>query len=149
MKVTHSGTTYDCALAIKCENDCYIKLYDENGAEIASFHGIADFSEYTISGGSFADPCECEMPVKLSTYSIGGRTISPAAWTLAESGMYYHEIAHPLISENEATCDILLKFAKGTSFNYDAAQASGKLILYVSEIPAADIVIDSIRITRV
>lgn len=148
MQLIHSGTTYECAVAVKCADDKYIKLYDENGAEIASFYNISDFSEYTISGGYFVAPCDCNMPIPLSMYSIGGRTIKPSDWMLSDTGLYFYEIESSLISSNKTTCNIMLFFASGTELNYDAAQISGKIVLYISEIPENDVVIESIHITR-
>lgn len=150
MKVTHSGTTYECSTAIKCVNDRYIKLYDENGVEIAAFHDISDFSEYEVSGGSFKDPCSCIMPIALSTYVIGGKTIKYDEWILSDDNTkYYHEIESALISGNENTCDVLLSFAPGTEFSYSATQEDGKIILWTDAAPLYDVVINRILITRV
>ena len=146
--ITHCGASYECAVAVKCENDKYIKLYDESGAEIASFNGISDFADFSISGGSFVAPCDCAMPIALTTYVIGGRTIAPGDWLLSDDG-YYYEIACNLISGNATTCDILLIFEPGTEFEYSATQAEGKIILSTEAAPLYDIVIDSIQITRV
>lgn len=149
MKVTHSGTTYDCDVAVKCENDKYIKLYDANGVEIASFHDISDFSEYTISGGSFIDPCDCSMPIKLNTYIVGGCTIPSNAWILSEDETeFYFEIENALISSNEETCDIMLHFAEGTEITYNATQEGGKIVLHTTAAPLADVVIERMQITR-
>jgi len=147
MKVTHSGVTYDCSVAVKCENDKYIKLYDADGVEIVSFHNIADFSDYTISGGSFVEPCDCTLPIKVSKYIIGGRTINTSNW-IASDGKYIYEIESDVISGNATTCDILLLFAKETSLAYEATQEDGKLTLSTYAAPTSDIVIDSIQITR-
>lgn len=150
MQVIHSGVTYECNVAVKCENDKYIKLYDANGVEIAAFHNISDFSEYEISGGSFIAPCDCETPIVLTTYVIGGRTIAADAWILSEDGTKYsYEIENALISGNATTCDILLLFAKDTALEYEATQEDGKIILSVAAAPLYDVVIDSIQITRV
>lgn len=150
MKVTYCGTTYECDTAVKCENDNYIKLYDSNGVEIAAFIGIADFSEYTISGGSFIAPCNSEMPIALTAYAIGGRTISTNDWTLSEDeASYYHEIESGLISANTTTCNVMLLFAQGTELEYTATQEAGKIVLHTEAAPIDDIVIDSIQITRV
>lgn len=148
MQVTHSGVTYECEVAVLCEDDKYIKLYDANGAEIASFSGITDFDEYTTSGGDFVAPCDCHVPIPLTMYSIGGRTIAPENWNLADDGKYYYEIASALISANLTTCNIMLNFASGTNFAYTATQESGKIVLCVDAIPENNIVIDSIHITR-
>lgn len=150
MNVKHSGVTYECHVAVKCENDNYIKLYDENGVEIASFHDISDFSEFTISDGDFIAPCDCTMPIAQSAFSIGGRTITTNDWILSESGdSYYYEIESDLISDNTTTCNILLLFAEGTSLSYTGTQEAGKIVLSVSAAPLADIVIESIQIIRV
>ena len=148
IKVTHSGETYDCAVAVKCVNDNYIKLYDESGVEIAAFHNISNFSEYTISGGSFISPCDCSVPIPLTTYSLGGRTITSNDWILADS-RYYYEITSGLISANVTTCNILLLFAQGTELAYEASQEAGKVVLYVDAAPLYDVVIEGIQITRV
>lgn len=148
MKVVHSGVTYDCSVAVKCEDDKYIKLYDANGVEIAAFLNISDFAEYTISGGSFVAPCDCSMPIKTTNYVIGGRTIKTSDWT-ASNGRYYYEIENDLISANTTTCDILLLFAKGTSLTYEATQETGKIVLSTASAPASNIVIESIQITRI
>ena len=150
MNVTHSGVTYECEVAVKCENDRYIKLYDASGAEIISFHGISDFAEFEIFGGDFIAPCDCSMPIPLATYAIGGRTITINDWILSEDATnYYYEIESGLISGNAATCDILLIFAPETDLSYEATQTEGKIVLSVAAAPLADIVIESIRITRV
>lgn len=150
MKVIHCGTEYECAVAVKCECDNYIKLYDENGVKIASFNHISDFADYEISGGDFIAPGNCSLPIELTTYVIGGRTISAEDWILSEDGAgYYYEIANNLISSNITTCDILIVFADGTDLDYTATQEAGKIILHVSAAPLADIVINSIHVTRV
>ena len=148
MRVTYGSTVYECNVAVKCESDKYIKLYNENGEEIAAFYGIADFSKYTISGGSFVSPNDCVMPIPLTAYAIGGRTIGKNSWTNS-NGRYSYEIEHELFSANSATCNILLFFVDGTELEYEAAQENGKIILYTDAKPETDIVIDSIQITRV
>lgn len=149
MKLTHSGVTYECETAVKCENDKYIKLYDASGVEIASFIGIADFSAYSISGGSFIDPCNCSKPIPLSTYAIGGRTIATEDWLLASNNKFYYEIKSDLISENKTTCNVALLFAEGTELEYTTKQEAGKIVLYTDAAPLADVIIESIQITRV
>ena len=147
MLLTHCGATYECHVAVKCENDNYIKLYDANGMEIAAFHNISDFSEYEISNGDFISPCDCSFPVKLSAYSIGGRTIATSDWIqTTDAQKYYYEISNALISSNITTCNIMLFFAAGTEFAYEATQEQGKVVLYTENIPDSDIVIDSIQI---
>lgn len=148
MKVTYGGTTYECDVAVKCEEDRYIKLYNENGVEIAAFYGIIDFDKYTISGGTFVDPCNSEMPIPLATYAIGGRTIKPSDWH-PFGGQYIYEIYSKLISGNDTTCNILLLFAPGTNLSYEATQGNGKLILHTQSIPKNEIIIKSIQITKV
>lgn len=148
MKVFHNDVSYDCAVAVKCEYDKYIKLYDANGVEIAAFHDISDFSQYTISGGSFIDPCACSMPIALTAFSIGGRTIRTNDWTLS-GNKYHYTISSGLISANETTCNILLLFAPGTELSYTASQEAGKIVLSTPAAPIADVVIESIQISRV
>lgn len=146
--VTHGGASYECAIAVKCTYDGYIKLYDENGVELVAFNGITDFSDYTISGGSFSDPCACAMPISLSAYAIGGRKIKATDWILADNGSYYYEIESDLISGNENTCNIMLHFAAGTELYYTAEQEENKVILRVSAAPLYDVTIDNIHVTR-
>lgn len=148
MQIIHCGITYECAVAVKCTNDKYIKLYDANGVEIAAFHNISDFSDYTISGGSFVAPCDCATPISLSGFAIGGRTIAKSDWILANDGRYAYEINNNLISGNVTTCNILLFFAEGTELEYKATQEEGKIILYTSNAPQNDIVLNSIQILR-
>lgn len=149
MKLIHCGVTYECDVAVKCENDNYIKLYDANGAEIAAFHNISDYSDYELSGGSFVFPCDCTFPIALSVYSIGGRTITTNDWNLTEDeSKFFYEINNDLISSNVTTCDIYLHFAKGTELEYEATQESGKIVLYTDAAPIDDVVIERIQITR-
>lgn len=150
IKVTHSGTTYTCETAIKCTSDKYIKLFDANGVEIVSFEQITDFSEFTISGGSFTDPASCEKPIMLTTYVVGGKTIQTNDWTQDKTGEFIYEIQNNLISANENTCDILLIFGnKHLNFEYYGRQEDGKLILSTPTKPGSTIYIKSIQITRV
>ena len=148
MKVIHCGTEYECSVAVKCESDRYIKLYDENGAKIASFNHISDFADYEISGGSFVAPCDCTMPIELTTYVIGGRTIATDDWILNES-QYCYEIQSNLISANATTCDVLIIFAQGTELEYTTKQEAGKIQLLASAAPLSNVTIESIHITRV
>lgn len=74
--VTHCGESYVCTTAIKCENNKFIKLYDENNVEIVSFYNISDFSDYEISGGSFTAPDDCFAPIPVSLYKIGGKVVA-------------------------------------------------------------------------
>lgn len=148
MQVTNSGVTYDCSVAVKCETDKYIKLYDANGVEIVSFENISDFSKFTISGGSYTAPSSCNVPLELTTYVIGGKTITPSNWT-SSNGKYTYTISNGLISANTTTCDILLVFAKGTDLEYTATQAAGKITLTVNTKPTSNVVIESIIISRI
>lgn len=148
MKLIHSNEEYECSIAVKCESDKYIKLYDANGAEIASFNHISDFSEYTLSGGYFIAPSSCNTPIELTTYVLGGCAIAPDDWELAD-GKYKYTIRNDSISANTTTCDILLIFAKDTQLTYQATQANGEITLSVDMKPTTDIVIDSIIITRI
>lgn len=150
MQILYCGITYECDVAVKCADDNYIKLYNSNGVEIASFHNISDFSAFEISGGSYIAPCDCTFPIVLTVYTIGGRTIAPEDWILSEDeSKYYYEIESNLISANATTCNILLSFAPGTEFEYEATQAAGKVILFVDAAPLFDVVIEGIQITRV
>ena len=149
MQVTHDGVTYDCKVAVKCENDNYIKLYDATGAEIVSFSGISDFSTFTIAGGSFVAPCDCDLPISLSAYAIGGKTITTNDWILSDDEeFYYYEIESNLISANATTCNVMLLFAQGTELEYTATQEAGKIVLHTEAAPIDDVVIESIQIIR-
>lgn len=149
MIVSHNGTNYECAIAVKCEDDNYIRLFDTNGAEIITFYSISDFTEYTITEGSFTDPSLCALPIPVSSYVIGGRTIPADAWEAGEDGKYYYSIENDVISANVATCNIVLFFAPGTDFEYTATQQTGKIVLCVASAPTSNIVIDSIQVSRV
>lgn len=148
MQLKHCGTIYECAVAVRCTADKYIKLYDENGVEIASFYNISDFSDFTLEGGSFSAPCAHNLPILLSTYSIGGCEIKKSDWQEKSDKKYYYEITNKLISGNTKTCNITLYFAAGTNLNYSAMQENGKIVFCVDFIPENDIVIDNIIITR-
>ena len=149
MILIHCGTSYYCDVAVKCENDRYIKLYKE-GVEIVAFHNISDFSDFEISGGSYISPCDCVMPIPLTAYAIGGRTITTDDWILSEEeNKYHYEIESDLISGNTTTCNILLLFAQGTELEYEARQEDGKVILITDAAPLYDVVIEGIQITRV
>lgn len=148
MILTHSGESYECDVAVKCEYDNYIILY-KNGAEIAAFNNISDFTDYVLSGGSFIAPRDFSMPIHLSVYTIGSRTISVSDWVLSEDGtQYYYEIASSIISGNTTTCNVFLLFAQGTELEYTSKQESGKITLYTEEAPLAEVVIDSVQIFR-
>ena len=150
MKLTHSGVTYDCAVAVKCESDKYIKLYDAAGAEIASFNGISNFADFTLSGGSFVAPNNCALPIPLTTYAIGGRTITTNDWIQSSADGYYYEITSDLISQNATTCNVVLLFAQGTELSYTARQEAGKIKIITGETaPLYDVVIEGIQILRV
>ena len=149
MQLTHDGVTYQCAVAVKCESDRYIKLYDAKGVEIISFSGINDFSNFTVVSGSFVAPSECALPISLSAYTIGGKTITTNDWILSDdSTSYYYEIESNLISANTTTCNVMLLFAQGTEFEYTATQEAGKIVLHTEAAPIDDVVIESIQITR-
>lgn len=148
IKITHCGMEYSCATAVKCTSDKYIKLFDENGVEIVSFDNISDFEEYTISGGSFTDPAACSVPLKMTTYVIGGRTILVSDWKEV-IGNYVYEIEHELFSQNKATCDIFICFGTNYDFDYIATQENGKIKLTTFQKPEEDIVITSIQVSKV
>lgn len=148
MIVKHSGINYECETAVKCTNDNYIKLYTD-GKEVAAFYDISDFTEFEASGGSFIEPCDCGNPILLTTYVVKGCRITAADWATAADGRFYYEITNALISGNPTTCNIMLFFAEGTNLTYDGEQHDGKIILYTTAAPLADVVIDSIQITRV
>ena len=127
----------------------YIKLYNDSGVEIAAFYNISDFSKFAITGGTFVDPCGCAMPIPLSIYSVGGRTITTNDWILSEDEtFYYYEISHDLISANATTCNVMLLFAQGTELEYTATQEAGKITLHTEAALIDDVVIESIQITR-
>ena len=148
MIVKHCGINYECDVAAKCTSDNYIKLY-KDGKEIAAFYNITDFTDFEISGGSFVAPCSGGNPILLTTYVVKGCTITAADWQTAADGRFYYEIENALISGNETTCNIMLFFAEGTNLVYDGEQHDGKIILYTTAAPLADVAIDSVQITRV
>lgn len=49
--VVFNGKSYECARAVKGVD--YIKLYDENNAQIIAFWGISDFSAFTLTEGEW------------------------------------------------------------------------------------------------
>ena len=53
-KVTYKNLTYTCTTALKGAD--YVRLLDSTGTCIASFDGIKDFTEFTISSGSWTTP---------------------------------------------------------------------------------------------
>lgn len=149
MYLVHKNEAYECDVAIKCENDGYIRLYDTNGIETNSFYGISDFSEYKITGGSFTTPDACKMPIPVSSYMVGGVTITPDDWISQSGSKYSYEIECPLMSDNATTCNVFISFKPGTPyFKYDAAQETGKIVLLVETVPTNDIIINSIQFTR-
>lgn len=150
-KVTHAGITYECAQAIRCDYDKYIKLYDSNGIEMAAFYDIKDFSEYTVTDGSFDYPQNCSFPIPLNTYLLGARVIEYDDWKPTGDGRLYYEIESEWITEQATTCNILLLFEEGTTLEYTATQENGKVTLYISNDPddLNIIYIQSIQITRV
>lgn len=146
MKITHSGITYECEYAVKCENDRYIKLYDSAMNEIAAFHGINDFNDFECDG-TFSNPCTVATPIALSTHVIPGATINSSDWIQDESG-YYFDIENAMISGNNKTCNIILNFAAGTEIEYNAEQSAGKIRLFVEKRPNTSVVIDSMIVFR-
>ena len=149
MILKHNGTSYECHKAIKCADDCYIKLYDEAGNEIASFFGISNFDDYEIVGGEFTYPSDCNVPLKLTLYTIGGRTIQADDWIENDEGVFEYEITSDLISSNIATCNVMLFFAQGTELEFTSIQSSGSIKLQTKSAPTDAIVIESIHIERV
>lgn len=148
MIVKHCGINYECDVAAKCTSDNYIKLF-KDGKEIAAFYEITDFTDFEISGGSFVAPCDGGKPILLTTYAMKGCTITAEDWATADDGRFYYEIENALISENATTCNIVLFFAEGTELTYNAVQGAGKITIYTTAAPLADVVIDSMQITRV
>lgn len=53
MCVEFLGVSYECSTAIKGPD--YVHLLDANGLLIASFHGVADFSAFTLSEGEWTN----------------------------------------------------------------------------------------------
>ena len=151
MFLVYLNESYECSVAVKCEHNRYIKLYDANGEEIASFTDIADFSEYNVTGGSFTTPASCKFPILATNYIIGGATIGINDWkktTESTYGSYEYEIKNPIISANAVTCNIFLNFKFGTVFDYTAVQREGSLTLYTHAIPEKDIEIENIQVVK-
>lgn len=55
MLVSFGNIEYECSTALKGDN--YVHLFDQNGAMVASFEGVSDFSGFTfLSGGNWTYP---------------------------------------------------------------------------------------------
>lgn len=147
MIVKHNGINYECAVAVRCDYDKYIKLYDAAGVEIIAFNDISDFSDFEISGGSFIDPCNCFIPIPVSPIAIGGRTIHPNDWILSEN-LYHYIIENEAISANETTCNVFLSFAENTQLDYIGEQRQGQIVLFTPAAPLFDVVIDGILVIK-
>lgn len=145
-KLIHNGIEYECEYAVKCTLDKYIKLYDAGYNEIASFHGITNFSDFTLEG-AWNEPCAIPIPMSLSPYILQGSTINASDWIKSDSGFYF-DIENVMISGNKKTCNIMLNFAAGTEIEYIAEQSTGKIRLIVDKRPNDSIVIDSMIMFR-
>lgn len=148
VKLIHNGITYEAEYAVRCDKDKYIKLFDAKYNEIAAFHEISNFSDYTLVGG-WTSPCAYyPTPISLSAYAMPGAIINATNWIEGESG-YYYDITNALISGNTKTCHVILNFASGTEFEYKAEQTTNQIRLIVDKIPNDLINIESITILRV
>lgn len=56
--LTYLGVDYPCAKAVKGAD--YIHLLDEDGNVITAFHGVADFSGFSLSGCNWTQPDTCD-----------------------------------------------------------------------------------------
>lgn len=133
MQLIHDGVSYECARAVMCEEDCYIRLYDAAGKEIAAFFNISDFSQYTLSGGEFSYP-DCGAVIPMATYLIGSYYCPDDYWT--KNGVYYdYTIEHPLITHNMATCIVTYTSMHSTLNNikHRVEQDNGKIIFKIHE----------------
>lgn len=54
--VSFKGVNYECEKALKGED--YVRLIGSNGAIIAAFEGVNNFTGFTISGGEWSTPTE-------------------------------------------------------------------------------------------
>lgn len=52
--VRFNNVNYECEKALKGDN--YVRLFDSNGATVAAFEGVNDFTDFTISGGEWSEP---------------------------------------------------------------------------------------------
>lgn len=52
--ITYLGESFDCATALKGSD--YIHLLNENGEMIATFDGISDFKDFSITDGDWTSP---------------------------------------------------------------------------------------------
>lgn len=68
--VTYNGASYACDKALKGTD--FIHLLDANGNLTHAFDGVADFTKFTISGGSWTTPAEAD-DCYLATIGEDGR----------------------------------------------------------------------------
>lgn len=54
MYVLFGSIYYECTTALKGDN--YVHLFDENGAMVAAFEGVSDFSAFSLGGGEWTNP---------------------------------------------------------------------------------------------
>ena len=85
----YKDDTFECVTAIK--GDDYIRLLDKNGIMVASFEGITDFSEFSLSGGAYTSPTadhDCHIAVIRDDGTIGkgGHTCADIGLTIREVG---------------------------------------------------------------
>ena len=83
------GDSYDCATAIKGPD--YIHLLDANGAMVATFDKITDFSSFTLENGSYTSPTpdhDCYLTVTRDdgTFGKGNYKCSDIPRTAADVG---------------------------------------------------------------
>lgn len=77
--VTYNSETYTCTTALKGED--YIHLLDASGNMVVSFDGVADFSGFSITDGSWASPTEedfCPIAVIEDDGTIGKSSFKPS-----------------------------------------------------------------------
>ena len=131
---------------MKKSKPCAI-FVDKDGNEIVAFYNVKDFTDYTISGGSFTLPGDCEHPIPLTTYVIKGATISYSDWELY-GNEYIYKIENDLISGNPTTCNIMLFFETPSKFQYTATQDDGYILIHTKAAPFEPVKIKHIQISR-
>lgn len=97
--VLFRGKSYTCAVALKGTD--YIHLLDANNKNVAFFDGVSDFTDFTISGGSWttpATPDECYLVTmgEDGTLHKGSHKCSDIA------GMIYYNKAQSLTEAQKA-----------------------------------------------
>ncbi len=157
-RLKHDGIEYIYDFAIKCEDDNYLILYDENKNEIISFYNISDWSAFEFDpGDSVYDPSSlgfCKSSLNTKTYVTGETWIPPEDFVESElhgDELFECVIPIPIVSPNKITCDVFIEFDLPTTpyFEYTAEQGEGYIKILSKSIPIGGLLINKITITRV